>query len=88
VAAARTKRTAQQPGRPSFLLRKTRKYGEPVIRPRQGARRGRERVLAGPRGPAGKRRARTQVGRRRGETGAEADGNEGVGGPRTSDEAG
>jgi hypothetical protein len=37
---------------------------------------------------ATKKRTRAAVGRRQGTTGAEADGDEGVGGPRTSDEAG
>lgn len=67
--------------------RRNRNDGEPAIRPREDALRGRGRVLAGPMAPR-ETRVRTQVGRRQGTTGAEADGGEGVGGPHTSDEAG
>jgi hypothetical protein len=35
LATARAKRTAQYPGRPSYLLRKVRRYREPVNKPRR-----------------------------------------------------
>ncbi len=84
--AARTKRTAQKPGRPSFLLVKRPAHGEPMTHLRRAAC---PRVAHA----AGHRRwhrrsARSEVGRRQGTTGAEADGNEGALGLHTSDDVG
>jgi len=79
---ARPKRTAQKPGRPSLLLVKKPASGEPTTDLRRAA-------CLRDAHAAGHLRwhrtsARDEVGRRRGTTGAEADGDEGVGGLHTS----
>jgi hypothetical protein len=88
VAAARTKRMTQQPGRPSSLPRKNpeqRGAGNPS--PKKTRVAGASASWPGRLAPQ-ENRVRTRVGQRQGETGAEADGDEGVGGPHTSEEAG
>jgi len=78
---ARRKRTTQAPGRPwSFLGNQPerRRAGDPSPTPV------RKRTAY----EAAKKRVRAEVGRRQGATGAAADGDEGVGGLRSSDEVG
>jgi len=83
---ARTKRTAQKPGRPSLFLVKRPAHGEPTTDLRRAAC-PRDAHAAGHR-RWHRRSARNEVGRRQGTTGAEADGNEGIGGLHTSDDVG
>ena len=75
---ARTKRTAQKPGRPSLLLVKRPAHGEPTTDHRRAAC---SRVAHAAGRPRRHRSsARNEVGQRQGTTGAEADWSEGVGG--------
>ena len=72
---------AQAPGRPSFFLGEnpaTRRAGDPSPTPV------RKRTVY----VAVKKRVRTEVGQRRGATGAEAEGDEGVGGLQSSVDVG
>lgn len=78
---ARKKRTTQAPGRPSSFLGdkpESRRAGDPSPTPV------RKRTAH----EAAKESVRDEVGRRQGATGAEADGDEGVGGLRSSEEVG
>jgi len=78
---ARTKRTAQAPGRPSSFLGITRHSGEAGdCSPTPGRKWTAFEAV--------KKRVCDEVSRRRGVTGAEADGGEGVGGLRSSVEVG
>ena len=85
MAAARTKRTTQAPGRSHLSSRETGSHGEPEIRPRTRH----ASASAGMPWSSGnapqRRSARREVGRRQGGTGAETDGDEEVGGPHTSE---
>src|SRR6185369_9713219 len=89
TTTARTKRTVQAPGRPTLLLGKLRSDGDPVTTPRRAARR-RMRARPADATPVAphRRSIRAGVGRRQGETGAEAEGSGGVGGPNTSCDVG
>ena len=83
---ARTKRTAQKPGRPSFLLVTSpdkRRSGDQSPTRSVSAGCTRCRPL-----PRHRTSTRDEVGRRQGTTGAEADGDEGVGGLHTSFDVG
>ena len=89
TTTARSKRTVQAPGRPTFLLGKIRSDGDPVITPRRAARlrmraRPADATLVAPH----RRSIRAEVGHPRGETGAVAEGDGGVGGLHTSFDAG
>jgi hypothetical protein len=89
TTTARSKRTVQAPGRPSFLLGKYRSDGDPVIPLRRAARlRMRARPADATQVAPHRRSIRAEVGRRQGETGAAADGSEGVGGLNTSEDVG
>ena len=89
TTTARSKRTVQTPGRSAFLLGNVRSNGDPVnplrcaVRPWMRARPADATQVAPHR-----RSIRAEVGRRQGETGATAEGNEGVGGPHTSVDVG
>jgi hypothetical protein len=86
---AKGKRTVQAPGRPTFLLDKIRSDGDPVITPRRAARLRMRARPADARLVAPHRRSiRAEVGHPRGETGAVAEGDGGVGGLNTSEDVG
>ena len=89
TTTARSKRTVQAPGRPSFLLGNSRSDGDPVIPLRRAARpRMRARPAdATPVAPH-RRSIRAEVGQQQGETGVAAEGKGGVGGLRTSVDVG
>lgn len=89
TTTARRKRTAQAPGRPTFLLGRFRSHGDPVTHLRRAVR---TRMRARPAdstqvGPQ-RRSICAEVGRGQGETGAAAEGSVGVGGPNTSVDVG
>jgi len=89
TTTARSKRTVQAPGRPTFLLGKFRCDGDPVITLRRAMRpRMRARPANATRVASHRRSIRTEVSRGRGETGATAEGSGGVGGPHTSFDVG
>ena len=85
TTTARSKRTVQTPGRSAFLLGNVRSNGDPVNPLRRAARPWmRPRPADATQVAPHRRSIRAEVGRRQGETGATAEGNEGVGGPHTS----
>jgi hypothetical protein len=89
LTTARSKRTVQAPGRPTFLLGKLRSDVDPVSTPRRAARpRMRARPADATQVAPHRRSIRAEVGRRQGETRAAANGNGGVGGPNTSFDVG
>jgi len=89
TTTARSKRTVQAPGRPTFLLGQHRSDGDPVTTPRRAARlRMRARPADATAVAPHRRSIHARVGGRQGETGADADGNEGVGGLNTSGDVG
>ena len=89
TTTARSKRTVQTPGRPTFLLGDFRSDGDPVTTLRRAARpRMRARPADATQVAPHRRSIRAEVGRRQGETGAAADGDGGVGGLRTSADVG
>jgi hypothetical protein len=89
TTTARSKRTVQAPGRPTFLLGKFRSDGDPVTIPRRAARPWMRARPADATPVAPHRRSiRAEVGRWQGETGAAADGDGGVGGLHTSFDVG
>jgi hypothetical protein len=89
TTTARSKRTVQAPGRPTFLLGKDRSDGDPVTTARRAARwRMRARPADATEVAPHRRSICARVGGRQGETGADADGNEGVGGLHTSGDDG
>ena len=89
TTTARSKRTVQAPGRPTFLLGNHRSDGDPVITLRRAARPWmRARPADATKVAPHRRSIHAEVGRWQGETGATAEGNEGVGGPHTSVDVG
>lgn len=89
TTTARSKRTVQKPGRPTFLLGKPRSPGDPVTTLRRAARLWmRERPADASQEAPRRRSIYAEVGRMQGETGAVADGNGGVGGLHRSEDVG
>jgi hypothetical protein len=89
LTTARSKRTVQAPGRPTFLLGEFRSDGDSVITLRRAAR---SRMHARPADATQvaphRRSIRAEVGRRQGKTEAAADGHEGFGRPHRSEDVG
>ena len=89
TTTARSKRTVQAPGRPTYLLGDNRCDGDPVTTLRRAARWWmRARPADATRVAPHRRSVHAEVGHRQGETEAMADGYEGVGGLRTSFDVG
>jgi len=86
---ARSKRTTQAPGRPTFLLDEFRNPGDPVQQtPTRCIFMDAYAAGGKPRSGSAQNSIHAEVGRQRGETGAAAEGNEGVGGPHNSMDVG
>jgi hypothetical protein len=89
TTTARSKRTVQTPGRPTFLLGDIRSNGDPVNPLRRAARPWmRARPADATQVAPHRRSIHAEVGQQQGETGVAADGNGGVGGPNRSVDVG